>query len=167
MPSAILPPAQTANTTSPRDILLGYQLRRENRALHDAIEEQRAAAIAQAEEQRAAATAQAEAQRLREEELERKIQLVQQQNKQLEELMKDKVQLVQQQNRQIEEQMKAMGQRLTEHDEDISKEVEYIVSETVRNTGREIEKSVLEQLSARLPSSTFSLLKFSPLGGQS
>lgn len=112
----------TPNTTSPRDILVGYQLRRENRALLDAFEEQKAKFLAQAE-----------IQKQREEEIERKIQQVEQQNQQITE--------------EIKEKMKEMGEHLREHDVDIK--------EGVGNSMKEIEESVVKQLSARLSSGKF------------
>ena len=66
-----------ANTTSPRDLLIGFQLRRENRALYDTMEALRAQAIADLE-----------AQSVRQAELERRIELAQQENLQLREAVK-------------------------------------------------------------------------------
>ena len=67
-----------ANTASPRDLLIGFQLRRENRALYDTMEALRAQAVAELE-----------AQNVRQAELERRIELAQQENHQLREAVRN------------------------------------------------------------------------------
>lgn len=75
-PAAPSVPA-AANTASPRDLLIGFQLRRENRALYDTMEALRAKAVAELE-----------AQTVRQAELERRIELAQQENLQLREAVR-------------------------------------------------------------------------------
>ena len=106
--------------------MLGFQIRRENRALLDALENQKC----DLEEQKAQAIALAESQRLREEELARKIQEAQDQTKQI--------------KAEMEEMLRGMSEQIREHDD----EIRGGVAESVR----EIERSVVAQLSARLPS---------------